>query len=71
LISHDGERHGEAITTALARWSKLRAMERPLQNHRPPGRRCRRVLDALVVLAQYLALVAAGTLMTVMVLRNP
>jgi hypothetical protein len=62
---------GNGITAALARWSTLRHMERQLPQHRSPGLRRRPFLYGLIVLAQYLALVAAGTFMTVMVLRNP
>jgi hypothetical protein len=41
-----------------------------MPKHLAPRRR-RRLLDGIVVLVQYLALVAAGTIVTVMVLRGP
>jgi hypothetical protein len=46
-------------------------MERQLPQDHSPGRRHGALLYGLLVLAQYLALLAAGTFMTVMVLRNP
>lgn len=59
------------ITAALDGCRTLRRMDRSIPKHLAPRRRRRPVLDGLVVLAQYLALVAAGTVVTVMILRSP
>jgi hypothetical protein len=42
-----------------------------MPKHLAPRRRRRPLLDGLVLLAQYLVLVAAGAIVTVMALRGP